>query len=87
MVNVRTNFSSMYKDTQCNLCQKDLPQTSAHLLECETILSKCSKLNHSVKYQDIFNASESVQLEAARTYSAIFKVKQDLDEKDELSSI
>ena len=86
MVDVRTNFSSMYKETECNLCQKNLPQTSAHLLECETILRKSSKLNDNarLKYRDIFNTSDFIQVEAARVYSEIFKVKQDLDESSSI---
>ena len=88
MVNVRTNFSSMYKEIECNLCKKDLPQTSADLLKCEAILEKCPELRANqqkasgVQYDHIFNTSESVQLEAARLYAAIFKVKKDLDEQD-----
>ena len=88
MVNVRTNFSSMYKEIECDLCKKDLPQTSAHLLECEAILEKCSELRENkqkasrVQYHHIFNTSESIQLEAARLFASIFKVKKDLDEND-----
>lgn len=88
MVKVRSNFSSMYKELDCKMCKKDLPQTSAHLLECEAIIGKCVELKENqskafrVQYDHIFNSSESVQLEAARLYTAILKVKQDLDEQD-----
>ena len=82
MVNVRMNFSSMYRNTECNLCSKKIPQTSSHLLECEEMLTNCPELNDNddVQYDDIFDSSDAVQLDAARLYSKIFKVKQDLDE-------
>ena len=78
----------MYKELECNLCKKDLPQTSAHLLQCEAIIGKCVELKENqlkafrVQYDHIFDNKESVQLEAARLYTAILKVKEDLDEQD-----
>ena len=56
MTNVKTNFSSMYQNLECTLCEKGILQTDAHLLDCEALIQMCKTLanNYNAEYEDVF---------------------------------
>ena len=53
MINVKKNFSSIYKDDiGCRLCKVHV-ECQEHLLECQK-LKKHVEIPEDVKYEDIF---------------------------------
>ena len=54
MLNVKSNFSSIYKDNlNCRLCKKD-EENQEHILNCEFLTNE--KENHeNTKYANIFS--------------------------------
>ena len=81
MVNVRANFSTMFGDTSCNLCDSGQPQTQQHLLSCDAIIDKCVEARNAseVKYSDLFSNSQS-QFRCAKVFAKILETKEELDD-------
>ena len=81
MTNVKSNFSSMYIDINCDMCDENVPQTDAHLLDCMKILNMCQELrdNNSIEYEDIYGSIE-LQKTAVNIYKAIYKAKEKIEE-------
>ena len=84
MTNVKANFSTMYEDYYCNLCAQYQVQNDSHLLECSTIIDNCPELanNNETEYEDLFDSVQT-QNKAVKLFMAIFKTKQDLEEKED----
>ena len=80
MDDTKNNFSSMYADVTCNLCDKDLIQDTAHLLYCQKLIDNCPDLfnDSTVEYDHIFKGTIKKQLAAVKLYAKIFKTKQDI---------
>ena len=80
MTNIKNNFSSIYQNLNCDLCDVNLHQTDAHLLDCNAIISSCPELNssNSVEYEDIFD-DISAQLKITKIYKIIFETKEKLE--------
>ena len=80
MINVKKNFSSMYNNTSCDLCDSNLQQTQRHLLSCSAITNNCSQLrnNIQVNYSDLFSSVERQQ-KCAQLYSKILETKERLE--------
>ena len=86
MDSVKTNFSSMHSDLTCDLCEENVLQNTAHLLECQAILDKCTP---TVKYVDLYNDTEveykhiycgiKEQLQAIKIFHQVYEIKQDLE--------
>ena len=81
MVNVKTNFSSMYSDLSCNLCGEDVLQNAIHLLDCKRMLDNFPDLYHNdeVQFEDIFSDTQH-QLKATRIYTGIFEIKSKIED-------
>ena len=81
MANVKANFSSMNSDLNCDLCGNDVIQSSSHLLDCSAILDNHSQLyqDDSIQFEHIFG-DINLQINAARIYVDIFKIKSRLEE-------
>ena len=83
MLNVRSNFRNFYKvqDVFCKLCNKDIEQTQAHLLDCETLINNCQDLYNDcdVEFEDIFEGPER-QLKAAKLFQAVLETRENLYE-------
>ena len=81
MTNVKSNFSSMYTDVNCDICDENVPQTDSHLLDCIKILNMCQELrdDNTIEYEDIYGSIE-VQMKAVNIYKAIFKIKEKIEE-------
>ena len=81
MTNVKSNFSSMYTDVNCEMCDENVPQTDSHLLDCIKILNMCQELrdDNTIEYEDIYGSIE-VQMKAVNIYKAIFKIKEKIEE-------
>jgi hypothetical protein len=73
MTLVKNNFRSRYPDVSCQ-CDGNLPQTQAHLLNCDIISENCPQLrnNTDVVYSDIFSEPDR-QLPAVRLYAAVLE--------------
>ena len=82
MTNVKLNFRSSYQDLSCNLCASNSLQSDIHLLECETLIDKCSQLRNDIasEYEDIFG-SLSEQLSITKLYTSVFENKTQLEAK------
>ena len=83
MTNVKSNFSSIYEDEECNLCEENQLQNDCHLLECPAIIEKCNELacDNETEYQDLFDNIQS-QMRAVKIFLAIFKTKQLIEEEE-----
>ena len=83
MTNVKGNFSGMFTDVICDLCDENTPQTDYHLLECLKIVDMCPELcdDNSVEYEDIYRDIDS-QIQAVKIYKAIYKIKERLEASD-----
>ena len=90
MTNVKSNFKSIYdhEDISCDLCDKWFSQTDSHLLDCETIPSKCPSLarNFDAEYEDIFGSFEK-QLNIVNIFKEVFEANFLLDEQQLSSSV
>ena len=82
MTNSKSNFKSMHGKIDYNLCDKNLPQTDSHLLDCTAILENCPNLaRDSVsEYEDIFGNLEK-QLKITKLFKEVFEAKQNIDEE------
>ena len=60
MVNVKNNFSSMYDNLNCELCDDDELDSQKHLIQCKKLLSMSSDQTSKIdlKYDDIFSEPE-----------------------------
>ena len=67
MTAVKANFKTMYQNIDCNLCHKDVPQTDAHLLDCNFLIKTCPELesDNTVEHKVIFGEGPS-QLQVIR---------------------
>ena len=74
MDDVKVNFSSMYSDLSCDLCNEGVPQDTSHLLYCRTLLDNCPDLYNDieVEYSQIFKGTDD-QLSATRLYHKVFQ--------------
>ena len=83
MTNVKANFSKMYENITCDLCDSDVPQTDSHLLECSLMIEKCSELENDIEteYEDLFGDIES-QMRATHIFKALFEAKEKLTENN-----
>ena len=81
MTNVKTNFSSMHSNLNCNLCEENVLQTDYHLLECQYLIRECPKLfsDTSVEYEDIFGVCKE-QLQVVKMYIELFNIKTNHEE-------
>ena len=59
-------------------------KSDSHLLECLTIINNCPELKNDVEteYQDLFDSMQS-QIKAVKIFMAIFKIKQEIEERAE----
>ena len=82
MDDVKLNFSSMYNDTTCDLCTEGVPQDTAHLLVCRTLIDNCPALYDDIdtEYSQIFSGVDE-QLTATRLFQKVFKTKKLLSEQ------
>ena len=73
----------MHQNVSCDLCQKDIPQSDAHLLDCSYLIKMCPELSCdiSIEHEDIFGGSVE-QLEVVKMYIALFKIKTSLEEEN-----
>ena len=74
----------MYEDDNCDLCTQNQIQNDSHLLECLTIINKCSELanDYETEYEDLFDSMQS-QIKAVKIFMAVYKVKEGLEEKED----
>ena len=81
MTSVKVNFSKMYEDTNCDLCESEAIQTDTHLLECSIIIERCPELetDNETEYEDLFSDLEK-QTRATKIFKAIFETKEKLEE-------
>ena len=81
MTNVKSNFSSMYADLNCDLCEKDFSQSDIHLLDCAFMIEKCPELNDNnvLEYEDIFQKCHK-QLNIVKMFINLFKIKKTYEE-------
>ena len=65
MLNVKSNFSSMYKDNMnCRLCKK-VEENQEHILKCE-FLTNDNENHEDVKYTNIFSTNNDEMKEVVR---------------------
>ena len=83
MTKTKLNYRNMHADLSCNLCDKDIPQSDSHLLDCDRIILECEELskNTSVEYEDIFG-DENQQVQAIRLFSKVFETKAIIEDKE-----
>ena len=82
MFNAKANFKSMYPNNlQCNYCLNTDLQTQRHLLEdCDAIISNSQKISENIHIDhDFIYGSSDQQLEVAKLYIEIQKVRENLD--------
>ena len=81
MTNVRSNFKTMHTNISCNFCDKDVPQTDAHLLDCLFFINNCPQLkdDSAVEYEDIFMDIKA-QVQVTKIYKLIFEIKSEQEE-------
>ena len=79
MDDAKLNFKSMYNDLTCDLCDAGLPQTTSHLLDCQTIIDNCPALYNDtqVEYSQIFSGTDE-QLAVTKLFDKVFKVKHQI---------
>ena len=81
MTDVRTNYRDRYPgDLSCRTCgQVDIEESQSHLLECMTILNRCSELYNDriSQYEDIFGQIEK-QVRIAKLFEAVFKTREQI---------
>ena len=85
MIDVKMNYKGMYTDYSCNICKKDVPQTQAHLTQCEKIIDECPMLynNINIEYEDIYG-SYSEQIKITKLYRNILDTRNRImDEVDQ----
>ena len=79
---VKMNFKGMYDgDYSCNLCKEDIPQTQAHLTQCNKIIDNCPQLldNIDVEYEDIYAEPEK-QLKITKLFRKILETRDKIME-------
>ena len=61
MINVKANFSSIYENISCEICDDNEPQTQEHLLYCKEIINNCPILynDRNTEYHDLFEATKT----------------------------
>ena len=76
MTNVKSNFKTMHTDIFCDLCDKGIEQTDAHLLDCLYFIENCPQLNddNGIEYEDIF-MNIKAQVQVTKIYKLIFDIK------------
>ena len=77
MTQVKENFNSMYQNTNCDICQSDIPQSDSHLLDCTKMIEICTSLyeDNETEYLDIFGDT-GLQVKATKLFSDIFEAKE-----------
>ena len=80
MTQVKENFRSMYDNSNCNICEMNIPQTDSHLLECIKMIEVCADLyeDYETEYLDIFEDLDN-QVRATKLFMKIFKAKEKLE--------
>ena len=74
MINVKKNFSSIYKDDiGCRLCKVHV-ECQEHLLKCHE-LKKHVEIPEDVKYEDIFKDTEK-QLRMVKVYKKLLRKRE-----------
>jgi hypothetical protein len=74
MINVKKNFSSIYKDDiGCRLCKVHV-ECQEHLLDCQE-LKKYVEIPEDVKYEDIFKDTEK-QLRVVKVYKKLLRKRE-----------
>ena len=69
-------------NNECDLCDKNIPQSDIHLLDCSFMIEMCKELysDTSIEYEDIFGDSDK-QLEVVKMYIRIFDIKKTKEEE------
>ena len=71
----------MYKNLNCNLCEEQISQSDAHLLDCSYLIKTSLQLNSDCtsEYEDIFMDIKA-QVQVTKIYKLIFEIKSEHEE-------
>ena len=80
MTLVKSNYSSMFANIECNNCEMNVPESDFHLLECTKMIEICKSLQDDcqTEYMDIFGDIDS-QIRVTQIYEDIFQAKTKLE--------
>ena len=76
MDSAKNNFSSMYSELRCDLCDENVLQNTAHLLDCQLILDK--GVDTEVHYKHIFYGFKE-QLQAIKIFKQVYEIQQKIE--------
>ena len=82
MIHVKMNFSSMYQDLTCNLCDENMPQTASHLLNCTFFIKNFPHLDlNNVKFKDLFGKISN-QHKATKMFQELISIMEAKEAKE-----
>ena len=73
MVDVKSNFRSVYGDLSCRTCDTGLAEDEDHLLKCKSI--QIEDQPQDIKYSDVYG-SVNQQRKAVRTFKAVLRKRE-----------
>ena len=73
MTLVKSNYSSMFENIDCNNCEMNVPESDSHLLECTKMIEICKSLHDDCPTEYFGN------FWVTQIYEAIFQAKAKLE--------
>ena len=79
MIDVKVNFSSMYKNNlKCSIDGCLLDESQEHLIQtCQPLLDQLNLKNHNIKYQDLFGSTKK-QIKATQLFAELLEIRSDI---------
>ena len=79
MIDVKKNFSSIYQNLNCEICDENEIESQSHLIQCQKLLSMLpdGEIINDAKYEDIFENPQK-QLKITRYIDKILKIREKL---------
>ena len=79
MLNLKVNFSSLYKNNlKCSMDECQVEESQEHImLGCRPILDHLDDKNHNIKYQDIYGSTRK-QIKATRLFSKLLDIRSEI---------
>ena len=79
MTDMKMNYKGIYDSFECSACKEE-EESQAHMFECKEIAKKCEEA-YKVEYEKIFDGKVNDQVEIARIFKMLMKIKDNINKE------
>ena len=79
MTDMKMYYKGIYDSFECSACKEE-EESQAHMFECKEIAKKCQEV-YKVEFEKIFDGKVNEQVEIARIFEKLIKIKDKMDKE------